>query len=176
MKDTFFTQRKRMKYLVYHQRSEATHFFQGSTWCLQMTYRSLQLDHVYNVPHQRTLIDELLYSTVSSAPPPHHPPPKTVILQLAVVLVLSSAGSKALFNQCKKTAHEERALIVWREYIIVTERNWPKISLWRAPSFSMWLMLHVSCLRIIAPTCSGDLNFRRFTFALLSFWKHWLDS
>lgn len=63
---------------------------------LQMTYRRPQLDRVYNVPHHKSLIDDLLYSKVSGTLPP---PPKTIILESAVMQVLSTASSKALFKR-----------------------------------------------------------------------------
>lgn len=60
--------------------------------------------HGYNIPHHSGLIDDVLYSKVSYVPPPHvHPTPqKTIILKLAVMQVLSTASSKALFKQCRK--------------------------------------------------------------------------
>lgn len=75
-----------------------------------MTFRRLQLEHVQNVPHHTSLIDELLFLKVSCAP--HPQTPQTIILESTVLLVLSTAGSKALFIQCRKKAHEEQALIV----------------------------------------------------------------
>lgn len=111
VEDTFFMQREHIDIIVvivHHERSKVTHFLQGSAWYLQTTYRRLQLDRVYNVPHHRTLIDDLLYSKVSRAPPPQHPTPQTIILESAVMLVLSTAGSKGFVH----TVSEKKS--TWR--------------------------------------------------------------